>query len=77
MGTDKTPLPQGLSDAELEAAKRALAACQSEVRTLLARQAASVEVLKTISASPDDPQPVFELIARRARASCVMPCLPA
>ncbi len=39
-------------------------------RTLIARQAASVEVLRTISASPDDPQPVFELIARRARELC-------
>ena len=38
--------------------------------SLVARQAASAEVLKTISASPDDPQPVFELIARRARELC-------
>ena len=37
---------------------------------LIARQSASIEILKTISASPDDPQPVFEMIARRARELC-------
>jgi hypothetical protein len=42
----------------------------AENRALVARQKASVEVLKTISASPDDPQPAFELIARRARELC-------
>ena len=39
-------------------------------RSLLARQAASIEILKAISASPDDPQPVFDLIARRALELC-------
>jgi len=48
----------------------ALQARDADNRTLIARQAASIEVLKTISASPDDPQPVFELIARRARELC-------
>jgi two-component system NtrC family sensor kinase len=43
---------------------------EAQNRTLIARQAASIEVLRTISASPDDPQPVFELIARRARELC-------
>lgn len=43
---------------------------EAENRALIARQAASIEVLKTISASPDDPQPVFDLIARHARALC-------
>ena len=33
---------------------------------LVARQAASIEVLKAISASPDDARPVFDLIARHA-----------
>ncbi len=56
--------------AELQAAKQALAASDAENRALIARQAASIEVLKTISASPDDPQPVFDLIARRARELC-------
>ena len=35
-------------------------------RAHAARQAASVEVLRAITAPPDDPQPVFELIVRRA-----------
>lgn len=43
---------------------------EAENRALIARQAASIEVLKTISASPDDPQPVFDMIARRARELC-------
>src|SRR3954452_18422334 len=33
-------------------------------------QAAIVDVLKAMSASPGDPQPVFELIANRARELC-------
>ena len=43
---------------------------EAENRALLARQAASVEVLKAITASPDDPQPVFDLIVRRACELC-------
>ena len=43
---------------------------EAENRALVASQAASTEVLKAISASPDDTQPVFELIARRARELC-------
>ena len=43
---------------------------EMENNALLARQTASVEVLKVISASPDNTQPVFELIARRARELC-------
>jgi PAS domain S-box-containing protein len=55
---------------DLQAANQALAARDADNRTLIARQAASIEVLKAISASPDDPQPVFELIAQRARELC-------
>ena len=33
-------------------------------------QAATIDVLKAMSASPSDPQPVFDLIARRARDLC-------
>ena len=47
-----------------------LAARDADNRALVARQEASVEVLRTISASPDDPQPAFELSARRAREWC-------
>jgi two-component system NtrC family sensor kinase len=54
----------------LERLTRELAARDAENRALLARQAASAEVLRSIAASPDDPQPVFELIARHARVLC-------
>ncbi len=33
-------------------------------------QAATIDVLKEMSASPDDPQPVFDLIVQQARAQC-------
>jgi|GEM_PF-4886951 len=39
-------------------------------RRLIARQAASIEILRTISENPDDPQPVFETIAGHAAALC-------
>jgi two-component system, NtrC family, sensor kinase len=54
----------------LELATRALAAREAENRALIASQAASIEILKAISASPDDTQPVFDLIARHARELC-------
>src|SRR5471030_173097 len=34
------------------------------------QQAATIDVLKVMSASPGDPQPVFDLIAERARDLC-------
>ena len=43
---------------------------EAKNRELIAGQAASVEVLKAISASPGDTQPVFDLIARRAAELC-------
>jgi hypothetical protein len=36
----------------------------------LEHQSATLDVLKVMSASPGDPQPVFELIVRRARKLC-------
>jgi PAS domain S-box-containing protein len=42
---------------------------EAENSNLIARQAASIEVLRTISASHDDPRPVFELIAEIAIAA--------
>ena len=47
-----------------------LAARDADNRALIARQEATIEVMKTISASPDDTQPVFELIARKTRELC-------
>jgi len=36
-------------------------------------QAATIGVLKAMSASPGDPQPVFDLIARQAAKLCDVP----
>jgi GAF domain-containing protein len=55
---------------ERAALAQALVTREAEKTALLARQSASAEVLKAISTSPDDTQPVFDLIARRARELC-------
>jgi class 3 adenylate cyclase len=47
-----------------------LAARDADNRILIARQLASIEVLKAISASRDDPQPVLDLIVRHAHELC-------
>ena len=39
----------------------------------IAHQAATIDVLKAMSASPGDPQPVFDLIARQAAKLCNVP----
>ena len=49
---------------------RQLEARNADNASLIARQTASIEVLKTISASPDDTAPVFDLIVLRARELC-------
>ena len=48
----------------------ALAQRNSEYGERIEHQAATVDVLKAMSASPGDPQPVFDLIAQRARDLC-------
>ena len=53
---------------ELAARDAALASRDNRYREHAAHQAATIEVLKAMSASPGDPQPVFDLICRRARA---------
>ena len=42
----------------------------SEYNERIEHQAATIDVLKAMSASPGDPQPVFDLIAKRARDMC-------
>jgi GAF domain-containing protein len=48
----------------------ALARSDSDYNERIEHQAATIEVLLAMSASPDDPQPVFDLIAVRARDIC-------
>jgi GAF domain-containing protein/nitrogen-specific signal transduction histidine kinase len=55
---------------ELSERDAALAQRDSDYDERLAHQAATVDVLKAMSASPGDPQPVFDLIAVRARDIC-------
>ena len=42
----------------------------SEYGERIEQQAATIDVLKVMSASPGDPQPVFDLIVARARDLC-------
>jgi GAF domain-containing protein/nitrogen-specific signal transduction histidine kinase len=55
---------------ELNERDAALAQRDSDYDERLAHQAATVDVLKAMSASPGDPQPVFDLIVERARELC-------
>jgi GAF domain-containing protein/nitrogen-specific signal transduction histidine kinase len=48
----------------------ALARRNSEFGERIEYQAATIDVLKAMSASPSDPQPVFDLIVERARDLC-------
>ena len=47
-----------------------LAQRNSEFGERIEQQAATIDVLKVMSASPGDPQPVFDLIVRRATELC-------
>ena len=55
---------------ELQQRTDELAARNSEFGERIEHQSATIDVLKAMSASPGDPQPVFDLIARRARNLC-------
>ena len=56
---------------ELQERTAALAARNSEYGERIEQQAATIDVLKVMSASPGDARPVFELIVERARSSVV------
>src|SRR6266566_7782303 len=47
-----------------------LASRNSQYGERIEHQSATIDVLKAMSASPGDPQPVFDLIVRRARDLC-------
>src|SRR5438132_1321140 len=55
---------------QLDACRADLAARNSEFGERIEHQSATIDVLKAMSASPGDPQPVFDLIVRRARELC-------
>ena len=55
---------------ELQERTVALARRNSEFGEKIDHQAATIDVLKVMSASPDDPLPVFDLIVRRAHDLC-------
>src|ERR1700749_2278288 len=56
--------------AEVQASSAALAQRNTEYGERMEYQAATIDVLKAMSASPGDPQPVFDLIVERARDLC-------
>src|ERR1700719_2944591 len=55
---------------QLDGCRAELAARNSEFGERIEHQSATIDVLKAMSASPGDPQPVFDLIAGRARELC-------
>ena len=55
---------------ELQERTAALAQRNSEFGERIEQQSATIDVLKVMSASPGDTQPVFDLIAARARELC-------
>src|SRR5690242_21436785 len=55
---------------ERDSALAALARRDTEYGERMEYQAATIDVLKAMSASPGDPQPVFDLIVRRAQELC-------
>ena len=55
---------------ELAARTAELAQRNSQYGERIEHQAATIDVLKAMSASPGDPQPVFDLIVRLATERC-------
>jgi hypothetical protein len=58
---------------EVQARSADLAQRDSEYGERIEQQAATINVLKAMSASPGDPQPVFDLIVRRSAELCSAP----
>ena len=54
----------------LEESRAELTERNSQYGERIEQQSATIDVLKVMSASPGDPQPVFDLITRRARGLC-------
>src|SRR5215469_189211 len=52
---------------------KALAERSDQDGERIGHQTATIDVLKAMSASPGDPQPVFDLIARQAARLCEAP----
>jgi GAF domain-containing protein len=65
--------PEAVLAQKLAAQAAELAARNSEYGERLKHQSATIDVLKVMSASPTDPQPVFDLIVRRASELCNVP----
>ncbi|MFO1028983.1 MAG: GAF domain-containing protein [Acetobacteraceae bacterium] len=61
---------EGALEAEKRALLAELAAGRDACTERIEHQAATIDVLKVMAASPGDPQPVFDLIAVRARDLC-------
>ena len=59
---------------ELQERTAALAQRNSEYGERIEQQSATIDVLKVMSASPDDTQPVFDQIVRRAQGTVQRPC---
>src|SRR5690348_6266546 len=60
---------------ERDAALTALARRNTEYGERIEHQAATIDVLKAMSASPGDPQPVFDLIGWQAAKLCNVPAV--
>ena len=63
----------GLDARSEKTADRNFGTLETENEELCAAQAAGLEVLQTMVASPGDTQPVFDLIAQRAAELCAVP----
>jgi GAF domain-containing protein len=75
MATTSAELQRTIAELRQELSERdaALAQRNTEFGERIEHQAATIDVLKAMSASPGDPQPVFDLIATQAAKLCNVP----